>query len=160
MAPVVPALMASVAAAPALYAIAGVQAVSGLMAARTEAKGYAAQATMARVQARQEALKYKQQGVAVLDNILRTQSAITARSAAGSLSSVTGTPGSLAKQAIAKGTQELYTTMEGQVISIAGGEMRAGQYMTAAKGAIQKGIVGAATQIGGAYATQSMIGAA
>lgn len=158
MAAVIPAVMASVSAAPALYAVAGLQAVTGMMAARAQAKGYAAQATMARIQGAQEALKYKQQGVQVLDNILRTQSAVTARAAAGGIDPFSGNVGVLNRIAMAKGAEELYTTREGQVIAKRGGEMQAGQYMSAAKSSMAQGLVGAVTAFGGAYATQSMIG--
>lgn len=158
MAAVIPAVMASVSAAPALYAVAGLQAVTGMMAARAQAKGYAAQATMARIQGAQEALKYKQQGVQVLDNILRTQAAQTARAGAGSIDPFSGNVGVLNRIAMAKGAEELYTTREGQVIAKRGGEMQAGQYMSAAKSSMAQGLVGAVTAFGGAYATQSMIG--
>jgi len=158
MAPVVTAVMTSAAAAPALYAVAGLQAVTGLMAARAQAKGYAAQATMARMQGAQEALKYKQQGVQVLDNILRTQSAITARAGAGGIDPFSGSAKALNQFALARGAEELYTTREGQVIARKGGEMQAAQYMSAARSATMQGLVGAATAFGGAYSTQSLIG--
>ena len=160
MAAVIPAVMASVSAAPALYAVAGLQAVTGMMAARAQAKGYAAQATMARMQGAQEALKYKQQGVQVLDNILRTQSAVTARAAAGGIDPFSGSAGALNQYAMAKGAEELYTTREGQVIAKRGGEMKAGQLMSAAKSSMTQGLVGAATAFAGAYSTQSLIGGA
>jgi len=158
MAPVVTAVMTSAAAAPALYAVAGLQAVTGMMAARAQAKGYAAQATMARMQGAQEALKYKQQGVQVLDNILRTQSAITARAGAGGIDPFSGSAKALNQFALARGAEELYTTREGQVIARKGGEMQAAQYMSAARSATMQGLVGAATAFGGAYSTQSLIG--
>lgn len=158
MAAVIPAVMTSVAAAPALYAVAGLQAVTGLMAGRAQAKGYAAQATMSRVQGAQEALKYKQQGVQVLDNILRTQSAITARAGAGSIDPFSGSGKALNQFAMARGAEELYTTREGQVIARRGGEMKAGQLMSAARSATKQGLVGAVTAFGSAYATQSLIG--
>ena len=158
MAPVVTAVMTSAAAAPALYAVAGLQAVTGMMALRAQAKGYAAQATMARMQGAQEALKYKQQGVQVLDNILRTQSAITARAGAGGIDPFSGSAKALNQFALARGAEELYTTREGQVIARKGGEMQAGQLMSAARSATMQGLVGAATAFGGAYSTQSLIG--
>ena len=158
MAPVVTAVMTSAAAAPALYAVAGLQAVTGMMSASAQAKGIAAQATMARMQGAQEALKYKQQGVQVLDNILRTQSAITARAGAGGIDPFSGSAKALNQFALARGAEELYTTREGQVIARKGGEMQAAQYMSAARSATMQGLVGAATAFGGAYSTQSLIG--
>ena len=56
--------------------------MSGLFAgniAKTEAKALVTQGAYAKVQARSEVLKYKQQGVAVMDNILATQATINAR---------------------------------------------------------------------------------
>lgn len=160
MAAVIPAVMTSAAAAPALYAVAGLTAISSLQAARAQAKGLAAQATMARMQGAQEALKYKQQGVQVLDNILRTQAAITARAGAGGIDPFSGSAKALNQFALARGAEELYTTREGQVIAKRGGEMQAAQLMTQAKATMAAGRLQAVTAFGQAYATTSLLGAA
>jgi len=125
----------------------GLAAVKGIMtmqAARSQAQGLAAQATMARMQAKQEALKYKQQGVQVLDNILRTQAAITARAGAGGIDPFSGSPDKLGRYALARGVQELYIVQDNEVIAIQGGELQAREYMREARATMQTGLLGAA----------------
>ena len=107
--------------------------VMGLKAGRQQAAGYAAQATQARTQARGEALKYKEQGVAVLDNILRTQAAISARGAAGSVDPYSGSAGNLQQYALARGALETYAAEDNRLIAERTGEMRAQQLEAAAK---------------------------
>lgn len=135
----------------AQVAIAGVQAFGQMQAARSQAKGLAAQATMARLQAKQESLKYKQQAVQVLDNILRTQSAITARAGAGGIDAFTGSAQRLSQFALASGAKELYTVQDNEVITLRGGEMQAAQYMSQAKSVMRAGMIGAATTVASAY---------
>jgi len=142
----------------ALLAMGGVQAFASLQAARAQAKGLAAQSTMARLQARQEALKYKQQGVAVLDNILRTKATITAKAGAGSIDPFSGNAAALTKNAMAQGAQELYTVRNNQLIAIRGGEMQAGQYMSQAKSTMAAGRLNAVAAFGQAYATKTLLG--
>lgn len=127
----------------AQMALAGVRAFSQMQAARAQAKGLAAQATMARLQAKQESLKYKEQAVKVLDNILQTQAAITARAGAGGIDAFTGSAGKLAQFALASGARELYTVQDNQVITLRGGEMQAQQYLSQAKSTMQAGMIGA-----------------
>lgn len=134
----------------AQVALAGVQGIMKMQAARTQAKGLAAQATMARLQAKQESLKYKQQGVNVLENILRTSAAITARAGAGGIDPFTGSAANLARYALSKGVQELYTVQDNELITIRGGEMQAGQYMAQAKGLMQGAMMSAAFGVAGA----------
>lgn len=128
-------------------AFAAIRAVGTMKASRARAKGLAAQATMARLQAKQESLKYKQQAVAVLDNILRTQAAITARAGAGNIDAFTGSAGRLQGLALAQGAQELYTVQDNEIITLRGGEIQAQQYMTTAKAVMQQGKFKAATQM-------------
>lgn len=139
------------------------QAASGAMkiqAARSQAKGLAAQATFARTQARSEALKYKQQGVQVLDNILRSQASINARAAAGGISAGSGSAKYLATLASAKGAGEYYTTREGQVIQTRTGELKAGEYMREAKAGMRNAIMGAALGMAMQGYNQGLLGEA
>lgn len=139
------------------------QGASGLMkiqAAKSQAKGLAAQATFARTQARSEALKYKQQGVQVLDNILRSQASINARAAAGGISAASGSAKFLATMAQAKGAGEYYTTREGQIIQTRTGEMKAGEYMREAKAGMRNAIMGAAIGMGMQGYNQGLLGEA
>jgi hypothetical protein len=120
--------------------------MSQMMAARSQARGLAAQATMARLQAKTESLKYKQQGLSILDNILQTQAAINARAGAGGIDPNSGSARALAQYALSRGAQETYTIMDNQVIAERGGEMQAQQYMQQARGVMRAGMIGAIAQ--------------
>lgn len=139
-------------------AVSAASAVSQMQAARSQARGLAAQATMARIQAKQESLKYKAQGVQVMDNILRTQAAIVARAGSGGIDPFSGSALRLAKYAAAKGVQELYTVQDNELITIRGGEMQAQQYMQQAKSTMKAGMIGAAVSFGTTAYNVGMIG--
>lgn len=139
-------------------AVSAASAVSQMQAARSQARGLAAQATMARMQAKQESLKYKAQGVQVMDNILRTQAAIVARAGSGGIDPFSGNALRLAKYAAAKGVQELYTVQDNEIITIRGGEMQAAQYMQQAKSTMKAGMIGAAVSFGTTAYNVGMIG--
>jgi len=130
------------------YAVSAASSMSQMMSARSQAKGLAAQATMARIQAKQESLKYKAQGVQVMDNILRTQAAIVARAGSGGIDPFSGSALRLARYAAAKGVQELYTVQDNELITMRGGEMQAAQYMQQAKSTMKAGMIGAFTSFG------------
>lgn len=133
---------------------------STLQAGKAEARGYAAQATMQRMQAKTEELRYKEQGVAVLDNILRTQASITARAAAGGIDPFSGSAKALNQYAMAKGAQELYTTQESGIIALRTGEMRAGVSMTQAKAAMSRARAKAIGQVASFASGQQALGGA
>jgi hypothetical protein len=97
---------------------------------------------MARLQAKTESLKYKQQGLSILDNILQTQAAINARAGAGGIDPNSGSARALAQYALSRGAQETYTIMDNQVIAERGGEMQAQQYMQQARGVMRAGLIG------------------
>jgi len=139
-------------------AVSAASAVSQMQAARSQARGLAAQATMARIQAKQESLKYKAQGVQVMDNILRTQAAIVARAGSGGIDPFSGSALKLAKYAAAKGVQEMYTVQDNELITIRGGEMQAAQYMQQAKSTMKAGMIGAFTSFGTTAYNVGMIG--
>ena len=115
---------------------------SQMQSSRSQARGLAAQATMARLQGKTEALKYKQQGLSILDNILQTQAAINARAAAGGIDPNSGSAKALTQYALSRGAQETYTIMDNQVIAERGGEMQAQQYMQQARGIMRSGLIG------------------
>ena len=144
----------------ALLAIGGLQAFASMQAAKAQAKGLAAQSTMARLQAKQEQLKYKQQGIAVLDNIIRTKAAINARKAAGGVDPFSGSGLSLMNFAQATGTREYMMSENNALIALRGGEMQAGQYMTQATATMRAGMLQGIGAIGQAYATTQLIGTA
>jgi hypothetical protein len=115
--------------------------MSGLFAgniAKTEAKALLNQGAYAKVQARSEALKYKQQGVEVMKNIARTQATINARAGAGGIDPFSGSAGDLSILAMTDGANELYNTMAGQTISLATGEAKATQFGLQAKAVLKR----------------------
>ena len=122
---------------------AGLSAVAGLKSGQATAGGLRSQATQTRMQAKGEELKYKQQGVAVLDNILRTQAAITARGAAGSVDPFSGSAGNLQQYALAKGALEMYAAEDNRLIVERIGELQAQEYESAARSAMSQARMGA-----------------
>lgn len=121
------------------FLIAGMTALTAsqqLKAGKAQASGLARQAAFGKVQARGEALKYRQQGAAVMDNILATKAAINARAAAGGIDPFSGSAKALALYAEKKGANELYISRDGEQIAFGTGEAQAMQYMSQAKSAI------------------------
>jgi hypothetical protein len=137
---------------------AGLSAVAQLKSGQATAGGLRSQAMQARMQAKGEALKYKQQGVAVLDNILQTQATINARAGAGSIDPYSGSAGSLANQALAKGALEKYMTVEGQIISLRSGELQAQEYESAARSAMSQARMGAIMSLAQGAGSFAMLG--
>ena len=115
--------------------------MSGLFAgniAKTEAKALVTQGAYAKVQARSEVLKYKQQGIAVMDNILATQATINARAGAGGIDPFSGSARALALYAQKKGATEIYNSRDGEIIAFGAGEARAMQYGLQAKATLKR----------------------
>lgn len=125
--------MAQVAVPVALAAASG---MAGIQGAKAEARGLGAQATQTRMQARSEALKYKQQGVAVLDNMLRTMATQRAAAGAGSVDAFTGSAAAMRLAAMKGGAGEYYSTREGQTIVTRQGELQAIEYERQARAVI------------------------
>lgn len=136
----------------------GLSAVAGLKSGQATAGGLRSQAMQTRMQAKGEELKYKQQGVAVLDNILQTQATINARAGAGSIDPYSGSAGSLAIQALAKGALEKYMTVEGQIISLRSGELQAQEYESAARSAMSQARMGAIMSLAQGAFSYAMLG--
>ena len=128
--------------------------MSGLFAmpaAKKEAEALVNQAAFTRVQARSEVLKYKQQAVAVMDNILSTQATINARAGAGGIEASSGSARALALYAQKKGATEIYNSRDGEIIAFGAGEARAMQYGLQAKATLKRAqaeTVGAIFDIG------------
>jgi hypothetical protein len=102
--------------------------MAGIQGAKAEARGLGAQATQTRMQGRSEALKYKQQGVRVLDNMLRTMATQRAAAGAGSIDAYSGSAAFLRVMAGSGGAGEYYTTREGQTIVTRQAELQAVEY--------------------------------
>lgn len=129
-----------------------------MQAGAAAAQGYAQQATMQRMQAKTDELRYREQGVAVLDNILRTQASITARAAAGGIDPFSGSAKSLNQYAMAKGAQELYTAKESGIIALRTGDMRADVSLSQAKSARMGAMAGAFSTVGSYMSGQDKLG--
>ena len=129
------------------YVVAGLSAVSAfgqLQAGRAQAKGYAQEAALAQVQARGEALKYKKQSVDVLKNIVRTNSALTARGYAGGIDPFSGSAQALSNFTVSEGAKEYFVTQDNQVIAREGGALQSSLYMQQARQSQRSGVFGAA----------------
>lgn len=163
------------AAAPfIMIASAAISAVGSIQSGRAQARGLMAQAqqaaemaTMRRTQARSEVLKYKQQGVEVLNRILENDAAIVARAGAGGIDPFSGSARSLQQFALSKGAGELYMGMDNAIIQDRMGELsalqyeaQAGQLAAQAGAAKQAGFMKALTSIGMAAGTYGMLGSA
>ena len=143
---------------PIGIALSVVSAFGQIQAGRAQAKGLAAQATMERMRAKQEALKYRQQGVDVLRRINETNASLTARAAAGSIDPFSGSAKSLQITNTALGAQEFYTANENKLITLRGGEIQAGQLRAQASAANKAGFFNAAATLGTAALAYGKLG--
>lgn len=136
----------------------GLSAVAGLKSGQATAGGLRSQAMQTRMQAKGEELKYKQQGVAVLDNILRTQATLNARAGAGSIDPFSGSANALQQYALAQGAKENYTTMDNAIIAVRSGELQAQEYESAARSAMSQARMGAIMSLAQGAFNYAMLG--
>jgi hypothetical protein len=134
--------------------------MAGISGAKAEARGLGAQATQTRMQGRSEALKYKQQGVAVLDNMLRTMATQRAAAGAGSVDAFSGSAAFLRVMAQKGGASEYYTTREGQTIVTRQAELQAIEYERQARAVVKAARNQAIVGMLQAGATGAMMGGA
>jgi hypothetical protein len=137
---------------------AGLSAVAQLKSGQATAGGLRSQATQTRMQAKGEALKYKQQGVAVLENILQTQATLNARGAAGGIDPFSGSANALQQYALAQGAKENYTTMDNAIIAVRSGELQAQEYESAARSAMSQARMGAIMSLAQGAFNYAMLG--
>jgi len=152
--------MAAIAPALPYIALAGsaVSAFGQMQAGKAQARGLAQQAAMSQVQARSEALKYQQQGVNALKNIVRTNSTLNARAAAGGIDPFSGSALGLAQFTQSEGAKEFFVTEDNQIIAREGGSIQAQLYMDQAKQAKRGGLFAAAGTLLSAGTSFSKIG--
>lgn len=136
----------------------GLSAVAGLKSGQATAGGLRSQAMQTRMQAKGEELKYKQQGVAVLDNILQTQATLNARAGAGSIDPFSGSANALQQYALAQGAKENYTTMDNAIIAVRSGELQAQEYESAARSAMSQARMGAIMSLAQGAFNYAMLG--
>lgn len=140
------------------YLLAGLSAYMQMQSAQATAKGVAAQASFSKQQSRSEALKYKAQGVAILDNILATDALIVAKAGSGSVDPASGSAMTLSTYALAKGIEEKMLADSGATIALRSGMLKAQQEMLQAEATILSGAIGAATAFGEAYTFEQSLG--
>jgi hypothetical protein len=137
---------------------AGLSAVAGLKSGQATAGGLRSQATQTRMQAKGEELKYKQQGVAVLDNILRTQASVNASAGAGGIDPFSGSASKLSQQALSKGAGEYYGSRDNSIIVLRSGELQAQEYESAARSAMSQARMGAIMSLAQGAFSYGMLG--
>ena len=137
---------------------AGLSAVAGLKSGQAQASGLRSQAMQTRMQAKGEELKYKQQGVAVLDNILQTQASVNAGAGAGGIDPFSGSASKLSQQALSKGAGEYYGSRENSIIALRSGELQAQEYESAARSAMSQARMGAIMSLAQGAAAYGMLG--
>jgi len=133
---------------PIGIALSVVSAFGQIQAGRAQAKGLAAQATMEQMRAKQEALKYRQQGVDVLRNIVQTNATINARAAAGGIDPFSGSANALQIYALSRGANEYLTAEDNETITLRAGELQASQLRRQASAANRAGFFNAAATLG------------
>lgn len=113
--------------------LAAVAAATTLAGGRAAAQAQAKQAAHARLQARQNYLQYKQQGIQILDEMLNNAATINAYAGAGGIDVTSGSPDRIASFNLAKGITDLTVTQEAGQMALRGGVLQAEQQMQAAK---------------------------
>ena len=115
---------------------------------------------MAELQGRGEALKYRQQGVAAMDRVLRTRATVKARAAAGGIDPFAGSALALQDFALAEGSQEIYVSRDNEIIAREGGTLQSSLYRQQAKQAYRGGLFGALTTVANTGISLYKIGSA
>ena len=149
------------AAALPFIAVAGsaISAYGQMQAGRAAAKGFGQQAAMAELQGRAEALKYRQQGVATMDRVLRTRATINARAGAGAIDPFSGSALGLQNFALAEGAQEIAVSKDNEIIAREGGTINAALLRQQGKQAYRGGLFAAVGTLVSAGASFAQIGA-
>jgi hypothetical protein len=129
----VPILMAAASSA--------VSAVGAIAAGESQRQTAYAQARQAELQAKSDALKYKQQGIAVLEKTLATAATIRARAAAGSVDPFGGSALALTQYAFGKGVEEKIMTEDNAQIALLGGQINASEMRRQGDAAAQAGYI-------------------
>ena len=145
----------------ALGSIASVASAVGAFASGNQQQAmYDAQAKQAQLRAQAEELKYKQQGVAVLERTNMTAAAIAARAGAGSVDPFSGSASDLTSYAFGQGFGEFNLTQSNAALAREQGVVQAGIYRMMGQQAYTAGI---AKGVGGIFSglmTASTIGGA
>ena len=129
-------------------ALSAASAYSQIRAGRAQAVGLARQSTIAQVQARSEALRYKEQANRVYQNILQNVATVNARAAAGAIDPFSGSPLALSRYALAQGTRELQIAKDNELIAREGGVINSALMQDSGQAAYRSGIYNAVGTLG------------
>ena len=145
----------------ALGSIASVASAVGAFASGNQQQAmYDAQAKQAQLRAQAEELKYKQQGVAVLQKTNMTAAAIAARAGAGSVDPFSGSASDLTSYAFGQGFGEFNLTQSNAALAREQGVYQAGIYRMMGQQAYTAGIAKGVGSIFSGLMTASTIGGA
>jgi hypothetical protein len=102
--------------------------VTSVMAGQQQQAMYDLQAQQARLRARSDEIKYRQQGVAALDRTLSTAATIAARAGAGSIDPFSGSAAALTTYAFGKGFGEFNLAQESATLAGLQGDVQSTLY--------------------------------
>jgi hypothetical protein len=132
--------------------------ISSIQQGRQMSSMYQAQAGQARTQARGEALKYQQQGNAILRRSVEAQAAARARAAAGGINPFEGSPQFIIELSAAEGLREFDISLDNARLASLQGDEQAAQFMSAASSAKKRGLLQGITAFGQGAASFAKIG--
>jgi len=136
----------------ATLAVAGLQAVSSIQQGRYQQTMYNLQAQQAELKGRQDALRYSNQALQVLQNQRRMSASLVARGAAAGIDPFTGSPLTVDRYNAFKAGEEYNLGIENADMAIAGGLAQSQALQAAGKQAMKQAYFNAATSIAmGAY---------
>ena len=145
---------------PAMIAFSVGKSMMEMQAAKAAARGYQAQAAQTLVESRAKVLQHKQQGVAVLDNILKQQAAVVARAGAGNVDPFSGSAMNLMVRGMGEGIREFKFTQDGATIAGGIGQAKANQYLLTASATVRNAFTSAAIGIAGSAYEVDTLGSA
>ena len=151
------AFMAAAAAGMSTLQIVGaglsaLSAVQQIQAGRQQAAALRAQGVQERLKARSAAIRHRQEGVAVLESIVKNNATVVARAASGNVNPFTGTPMMLQQYARKEGFDEFGLAQDNAELALVVGEVNEEQYGMAATQARRQGVFNAV----GTLATTAM----
>ena len=136
----------------ATLVVSGLQAVSSIQQGKYQKTMYNLQAQQAELKGRQDALRYSNQALQVLQNQRRISSSLVARSAAGGIDPFTGSPMTVDRWNAFKAGEEYNLGIENADMAIAGGLAQSQSLQAAGKQAMKQAYFNAATSLAmGAY---------
>ena len=106
--------------------MANAQAAAAQQAAQAQAMASLRQATMQRMQGRSEVLKYREEGVRTLENVLRNISTVNARAGAGGIDPFSGSAQALNNYALGTASDEYGVSLDNAIITLRSNELQAG----------------------------------